>query len=378
MGDRPPEEGELLAVMRSPELLSRVQDGLRQIGAAPARAVGPAEALARLVGPGRRPLGLLCEPQPEENGWGALQAVTQDPFNPVRHLFLGRDGPMENTSALLAALRVLTGRHTPAEADEVEALRRGLAGDEVTMRYQPIVRIVDRAPVGVEGLVRWLRPDGSQGVTPVGPDSFVPLAERGGLAPALARAVGRIAAAEMRAIRHHLALPVFINLPLEVVLRRDAAPWLDRLCRQERLRPAVLGVELTETSPVRDPPALGRAVARLRQAGHPVWVDDMGLEENRDALLGLPFSGIKLDRSLVSAIPRSHRARAKLERLVALARTRGMLVTAEGVTGAALWHALAMAGVDHAQGFAIGRPLPAAALPAWAAAWRRARGPAEE
>jgi EAL domain-containing protein (putative c-di-GMP-specific phosphodiesterase class I) len=47
-----------------------------------------------------------------------------------------------------------------------------------------------------------------------------------------------------------------------------------------------------------------------------------------------------------------------------------MTVTAEGVSNARLWHAVAAAGVDYAQGFAIARPLPALALPAWHSAWQ--------
>ena len=373
----PDQEGrELLALLPTPRLLSMVQDGLRRIGAAPARPVALAEAMARLVGPGRPPLALLCEAQPDSAGWRALQAAAQDPFSPTRLLLLGAPGGVEDPSTLLAALRHLTGRTEATEAEQIAALRRGLAEGEVAMRYQPIVRIADRCPVGVEGLVRWLRPDGPGGMTPVRPDSFIPMAERGGLALALARAVGPMAVAEIRALHPRLTLPVFINLPLEVLLRQDTAGWLDQLCRAQRLRPQALGIELTETSPVRDLPALRRAVIRLRQGDHPVWIDDMSLEERRDLLLDLPFTGIKLDRHLVAAAPGSHRARAEMQRLVGMAHARGMKVTAEGVTGARLWRAAAAAGADHAQGYAVGRPLPAAALPAWQAAWRSTRRPA--
>jgi EAL domain-containing protein (putative c-di-GMP-specific phosphodiesterase class I) len=367
------QEGELLAVLRDPHLLSLIQNGLRWIGAPPARPVPLAEAMARLVGPGRPLLGLICEPHPELPGWQVLREAAQDPFSPIQVLVIDRDGLPDRPTELLTALRRLTGRHDPNEAEEVAALRLGLARGEVEMRYQPIVRIADRQPVGVEGLVRWLRPDGRLGTTPMSPDSFVPMAERCGLALALTRVVGRIAAADMRALRPGLALPVSINLSLEVLLRRDTSPWLASLCREERLRPAAIGIELTETTPVRDPLALRRALIRLRQAGHPVWIDDMSLAENRDILLDLPFTGLKLDRFLISALVRSRRARAEMERLVTLAHRRGMLVTAEGVSGAGIWQALAWAGVDHAQGYAVGRPLPAAALPAWMAAWRGAR-----
>nr|WP_280855200.1 EAL domain-containing protein [Pararoseomonas indoligenes] len=318
-------------------------------------------------------MGLLCEAQPEERGWGALHAAAQDPFSPTRVLLL--DSALAgNVAALTAALRRITGRSDPSEADEVAALRRGLAEGEVAMRYQPIVRIADRRPVGLEGLVRWLRPDGRRAI-PLGPDAFIPMAERHGLALAVARAVGRMATQDLRILRPQIALPVSINLPLEVLQRPDTVPWLGRLCRESGLRPSMLGIELTETTPVHDVPLLRRAVLRLRQAGHDLWVDDMSLEERRDTLLRFPFTGIKLDRFLVSEAPHNRRSRAELERLVGLAHARGMLVTAEGISSPALWQAMARAGVDRAQGFAVGRPLPAAAIPAWIAAWRGAGQP---
>lgn len=369
MKPRAPDD-KILAVQLSPPLLHLVQAGLQRIGAAPACVVMAKEALRRMVGPGQPPLGLLLGASPDVPGGEALRALAEDPFSDTRVLLLGTERLKEEAD-IMAALRRLTGRREPGEAAEVAALRLGLARGEVAMRYQPIVRLSDRAPVGVEGLVRWLRPDGWQGAIPLGPDAFIPMAERGGLSVPVARAVGRMAAAEMHALRPALRLPVSINLPLEVLVRRDTVPWLARVLREDRMRPELLSIELTETTPVRDLTALHRAVVRLREAGHAVWIDDMTLDR-RDVLLDLPFSGLKLDRHLVAAMPSSHRARSEVDRLMGMAGARGMLVTAEGVADQALWRLLKACGVDHAQGFAIGRPLPAGALPAWASVWRAA------
>lgn len=363
----PSPDGEILAVQLPPPLLRLVQAGLQRIGAAPACVVMAKEALRRMVGPGQPPLGLLLGAPMDLPGSEALRALAEDPFGETRVLLLGQEG-LDDEAGIVAALRQLTGRREPGEAAEVAALRLGLARGEVIMRYQPIVRMADRAPVGVEGLVRWLRQNGRQGAIPLGPDSFIPMAERGGLSVPVARAVGRMAAEEMRALWPSLRLPVYINLPLDVLVRTDTVPWLARVLREDGMRPELLGIELTETTPVRDVIALQRAVARLREAGHAVWIDDMTLDR-RDVLLELPFSGLKLDRQLVAAMPSSHRARSEVERLVGMAKARGMLVTAEGVAHEALWRALKVRGVDHAQGFAVGRPLPAGALPAWASVW---------
>jgi hypothetical protein len=184
---QPHRDGEILAAIRNSGLLFAVQDGLRRIGAPPARTVPPSEAMARLVG---------------------LENLSDHP------------------ARLLSALRDPTGRRNPSEAEEVTALRLGLARCEVPIRYQPIVRIVDRKPVSVEGLVRWLRPDGRRGSMAAEPVSLVMMAERGGLAYARARTVGRLAVTEMKALRPCLSVPVSINLPLQVLLGRDTVAWL--------------------------------------------------------------------------------------------------------------------------------------------------------
>jgi EAL domain-containing protein (putative c-di-GMP-specific phosphodiesterase class I) len=131
-----------------------------------------------------------------------------------------------------------------------------------------------------------------------------------------------------------------------------------------------MALELTETTPALDRPALRRALLRLRGAGHRVLLDDVALGDGREALHALPFSGLKLDRSLVEALPRQGHVRREVHCLVRRAEARGQVVIAEGVSGRRLWSAVQALGVGFAQGFGVGRPLPAAALPSWAASWR--------
>jgi EAL domain-containing protein (putative c-di-GMP-specific phosphodiesterase class I) len=234
---------------------------------------------------------------------------------------------------------------------ELEALRAGLAQGEIHVRYQPVVRVQDRRPVMVEALARWEPPSGG-----VAPELFVPLAALAELAPLWSR----------------LRLGVTINLPLALVLEPGLPRWLDRAFGWSVLAPRQVAIELTETTPVRDPATLQRALLRLRAAGYRVLLDDVTLQDDRDRLLALPFSGLKLDRSLVERLPQDGRARRAVRRLVTEAEARGQTVIAEGVSHPAHWAALRGLGVHFAQGFAVGLPLPAAALPRWAATWRSA------
>jgi EAL domain-containing protein (putative c-di-GMP-specific phosphodiesterase class I) len=264
----------------------------------------------------------------------------------------------------LAALieDVLEGRMVlAAPALSTGGMPGRLADGGLLLRYQPIVRLKDRKLVMVEALSRWR----SEPVA-LGPGSFVPHMERAGLARLLAGAVIRIAARDMMRLPALRGVRVSVNLPVEEIEKPDVVAWIAAQIRRSRLPRTRLAIELTETSPVKDFAKMHRAVRRLRAAGHDVLIDDFELDDRRRRLLRLPFSGVKLDRSLVQATRRSGRARQQVRQIAKL----GMTVTAEGISTRPLWNAMRALGAHRAQGFWLARPLPVAALPAWAARWK--------
>ncbi len=344
-------------------------------GVAPQRIASGREALRHLFAGGGTRRQLVCQPSAAGSSWPALLAAARDPFGQSGIVVVledgmpitGIDSVRPHAADLAAALRGQGHAH-PAAPPLTDAadLASGLLRGEITVRYQPILRIADHRPVLLEGLARWHRTS----TMPVGPDCFVPLAESSGQSRALTEAVADAAFREMAAAPARLGASVTLNLPLALLLERDVLCWLRRLMARHGFPASALVLELTETTPVRDRSALRRALRRLASAGVPVLIDDMGLEDDRAALMELPFAGIKLDRHLVAAMPTSRRARAEVSRLVGRAHLRRMTVTAEGVSDARLWRAVAAAGADHVQGYAVSRPLAAAALPGWAWAWR--------
>ena len=243
-------------------------------------------------------------------------------------------------------------------------LQAGLQGDSLLLRYQPIIDVRTRRLVMVEALARWRSEPVA--LTPV---NFVPAMEQMGLSRMLAAAVTRIAARDMSRLPGHMAIPVSVNLPAPELDKHDVVAWLGQQLTRSRLPRRRLLIELTETAPVKDRAKLARTLRRLQAAGHGVMLDDFVLDDPRQRLLRLPFASIKLDRSLVTSLPRSARAR---QMVLGLAR-RGLVLTAEGVSTPALLRALRVLGVQRAQGFLMGRPLPVAALPAWNDRWRAAQ-----
>ncbi|MBO1074360.1 EAL domain-containing protein [Roseomonas marmotae] len=378
----PPGEASMLLLARDPEVIAATQEAARGLERGPPILLNNGwEVLARLFSAGEWPHQVICQISAAGPSWPALLATAGDPFGDTGMVVVveqpgteaaGRMIPPGLTWAaaepvsLARALQQAAQVRRQVPTDNPMDLAIGLQRGEITVRYQPVVRIADRRPVLLEGLARWQRRDDA----PLRPDAFVPLAERNGLGRALSIAVAHRAFSELATPASRVGASLALNLPLNVLLERDLLAWLRDLQEKTRFPFSALVLEMTETSPVQDSVTLRRALERLRGAGVTVLIDDMGLEEDRSWLISLPFSGIKLDRHLVAAMPTRRRARAEVQRLVRMAHAARMTVTAEGVSDARLWHAVAAAGVDHAQGYAIARPLPAIALPAWRNAWQ--------
>jgi len=373
----------MLLLARDPAVISAAREAARGLDSSPPLLMQDGrDVLAHLFSAGEPPRQIVCQASAAGASWPVLVATATDPFSATdmvviadeasrpplgkRHQAQGITWATAEPVALAHALRRAASSRRQIPTDNPNDLAIGLKRGEITVRYQPAVRISDRKPVLLEGLARWQRRDD----TPLSPDSFIPLAERCGLGRALSIAVAHRAFTEMALPAARIGAAVSLNLPLNVLVERDVLGWLRELQVQTKFPFSALILEMTETAPVLDRSALRRALERLREAGLAVLIDDMGLDEDRADLLSLPFAGIKLDRHLISAMPTKRRARAEVQRLVRMAHAAGMTVTAEGVSDSCLWRAVAAAGVDHAQGYAIARPLPAAALGAWNYAWR--------
>lgn len=375
-----PALGPILVLAQDPRVIEAVRAAARALQAEPPIALAsPAAALLWLVAPGELAPRLVCEPEAAGEAWPDLLRAATDPFAPAAIIAVqakraGLPDGIASVPAHAPALAAAISAAAPVRRAGVQAdaaqLRRALERGELEVRFQPIVSIADRRPIGCEALARWQSSARGQSVIP--PDSFVPLAERSGLARALTFIV------LTRALRDFAAagpasLAVSVNLPLTVLLRPEVAILIRGACQEAGIAPARLTLELTETMRVEDPPLLRRALERLRAAGHAVVIDDWTHADPRRRLLDLPFTGVKLDSRLVAALPRARRMREEVERLVANCARRGLGVTAEGVATPGMWRAVATAGVAQAQGFAIGRPMAADSLPAWLRAWRGAR-----
>jgi EAL domain-containing protein (putative c-di-GMP-specific phosphodiesterase class I) len=334
-------------------------------------------ALRRLMQAQRPYSQVLLNPARDDGLIPTLLSLTCDEAgSETSLLLLGRSAVAPSRACVVpgparaAVLAALAGGCTrpAAAAPSLPELHRALLERRIDARYQPLVRMEDGRPAGVEALAR-LHGTG-HGV--LAPEYFVPHVEAAGLSAALTsliagRSFADITAPPMKALKLHVAL----NVPLDVLLAPEALRRLDEQRRAANVPASRVVIELTESRAVGDLPRLARAVAWLRDAGYGVSVDDVGPNvPNHEAILTLPFTSMKIDKEVVRRSGASAPATEFVRRIVGLAKERGLLVVAEGVHDAPTWKRMRRAGADLAQGFAIARPLPAAALPVWADAWR--------
>ena len=236
-------------------------------------------------------------------------------------------------------------------------LRRGIDRGELVVHYQPKMPLREDRGVGVEALVRWNHPQ----LGCIGPDGFIPLAEQSGLIKALTEHVLEAAVRQCAAWREAgLEVRVSVNISTRSLLDSGLATTIAELLHRFALPPSSLQLEITESRIIAD---FGRArtvLRELRATGVTIAIDDFGTGfSSLTQLQQLPVDEIKIDRSFVMRMETDHDDAVLVRSIIDLGRNLGLRVTAEGVETASAHRALRDLGCDFAQGFHVGRPVPA-------------------
>jgi len=234
-----------------------------------------------------------------------------------------------------------------------EQLRTAIENRALTVVYQPIIDLHTGAIDGFEALSRWRHP--RLGV--IGPETFVPAAERLGLIAELDDQVLVTAHAQVRELirRTGARLTLSVNIAPSQVGDPALLQRVGALMNDEPRLPLVL--ELTEQSRLADDPATVQALRQLTETGARLAVDDFGVGYSSIGYLHrLPVDRVKIDKSLVQdlAVRRSY---LLVQGVVAMARAMDLQVVVEGIEDAGTAVLLRDLGCDRAQGFFFGHPM---------------------
>ena len=242
-------------------------------------------------------------------------------------------------------------------------LRHALERGELQLHYQPKIDARLGRLQGVEALLRWHPP--TRGM--VGPNVFIPIAERFGLINGLGNWVIEESCRQMRVWADEgLSMNVAINLSVHQLRTEELVPRIESALARYQVMPSQLLCEITESVAMEDIESTQRAFEALSRIGVYLSIDDFGTGySSLSYLRQLPARQLKIDRSFVADIEVRPDARAIVSAVIQLAHQLGLRVVAEGVETEGQRDILLVLQCDELQGYLLARPMAVEALDDW-------------
>ncbi|MBV9192802.1 MAG: bifunctional diguanylate cyclase/phosphodiesterase [Solirubrobacterales bacterium] len=254
-------------------------------------------------------------------------------------------------------------RHSRQRLALIGELRTAIDAGQLHLEYQPIAELATGTVRGVEALVRWAHPTLGR----VAPAQFLPLAEQSGLTRALTEFVLDRALEQIGACRASgFDVRVSVNLGPADLLDRGLPLEVSRVLEARDFPAEALELEVSENVVMTDPDRTIDVLARLRDVGVGISLDDFGAGHSSLAhLKQLRVDELKIDCAFVFRMADDARDAAIVVSTIDLAHRLGLRAVAEGVESQATWDLLAECGCDYAQGNFLMPPLPDDSLTAW-------------
>ncbi|HET6262125.1 MAG TPA: GGDEF domain-containing phosphodiesterase, partial [Chloroflexia bacterium] len=243
-------------------------------------------------------------------------------------------------------------------------LRRAIEQEEFVVHYQPIVNLLTDELWGMEALVRWEHPE--RGL--LGPDEFVPVAERSGLIVPMGEMV--LGEACCRAVEWQRQFPrtpplaISVNLSGRQLRRPDLQEVIGQALEESGLSASSLSLDITEGVYISALDANTAAFECLKALGIRISLDDFGTGySSLSYIKRLPADILKIDKSFIRGFGVEVEDTAIVQTIIGLTHNIGMEVVAEGVEIEEQAVLLEEMGCDFAQGFYFSRPLPPEEMP---------------
>ena len=246
------------------------------------------------------------------------------------------------------------------------ALRAAIAQGTIGVAYQPVMDPTGKRVLGVEALARWTDPV----LGPIPPDIFVPLAEELGLIGQMGDVVMRRALSDAHAWP---AIVLAVNVSGAQIHHGDVVAVVRDMLAQSKFPPERLEIEVTEGVLLNDERRADEQIKGLQSLKAKVALDDFGSGYASVMYLRkFGFDKLKIDRSFIDEIGRSHDNTVILASIIRLGLDLGMVITAEGVETEQQRAWLEASGCHQLQGYLFSRPLPVAEFGKFLAARRPA------
>ena len=242
--------------------------------------------------------------------------------------------------------------------DMENRLRTALENNEFTLVYQPQVDIDNGNIVGVEALLRWQIEGGES----IPPDQFIPLAEETGLIVPIGEWITYEACRQIsiwnEARYTKNPLTISVNLSVRQLCDRKLIKVIRNIIRETGIKPQWLVLEITESMVMDSPEEKIRILDELQNLGISIAIDDFGTGySSLSYVRKLPIDILKVDREFIKDINLDRNGEAIIRAILALSKSLGLKVVAEGVEEASQVAFLKDIGCDFVQGFFYSKPL---------------------
>ncbi|OEU74459.1 MAG: hypothetical protein BA869_04975 [Desulfuromonadales bacterium C00003107] len=237
-------------------------------------------------------------------------------------------------------------------------LRQAVDRHELLLHYQPQIDLASGRLVGVEALVRWQHSERGM----ISPGDFIPLAEETGLIVSIGEWVLRAACIQGR-LWQQAGLPtvrVAVNISTWQIRQPDFVDMVESILEESGFDPQLLELEITESAVMDNVQEAVRILNIFQQRGISLAMDDFGTGySSLINLQRLPLSKLKIDRSFIREVTSNSNHAALTSSVIALGRTMGLGVVAEGVETEEQLLFLQQMDCAQVQGFLFSKPLPA-------------------
>jgi len=233
-------------------------------------------------------------------------------------------------------------------------LRYALQRDQFVLHYQPQIDLESGAVTAVEALLRWQHPE--QGL--LGPDRFIDILEETGLIVPVGEWLLRTACTEVVGVSvDGRPLRVGVNLSSRQFTSGGIVEIMQAVLEGSGLAPERLEIEITESLLLRDDRRTLQALTRISDMGVQIAIDDFGTGYSALSYLKrFPIDCLKIDRSFIRDISTDPDDAAIVEAIIAMSRSLGLQVVAEGVESPEQLSFLRTQGCAVGQGYLFSRP----------------------
>lgn len=232
-----------------------------------------------------------------------------------------------------------------------EALDKG----ELSLYYQPQLSLDTHKLVGMEALLRWHHPQGGD----IGPNEFIPVAENGQLIMELGNWALDAAFRQAKQWADYRC-PISVNISIKQLQRNILISRLRVLKEQYCIDPALITLELTETSLMEDMEQTREVLELIHEEGFNIAIDDFGTGHSSLSSLRILHADIlKIDRTFIQTMAEHHQDSDITRAIIELGHMLNKQVIAEGVENQRQEDMLQQFGCDSVQGFLYAHAIPA-------------------